>query len=286
MICCPFAWPWPAPGPRRKWRRCRHAPRPPGSQAGAGSRSSRPWGSRRHPAAPPGCESGWWTQGHADLLALEVGHALHARTLAGHQGLGFVDVVEDPEHLDVDTLRDGCGKGRGAGLTDLDGARSQSPGHFGAAAQLAVAHLVARAFLHLLGLLRIAPGQHHVLVADDHFAGLGLGGGAAQHAGSQQGQGREGMKGVAACAHGLSFCVWSRTGCVELERERSSLEMKATFACAAFVRAYAQNAEDRPALMRTDQGRACANLLWPAPAWPLWSATSAISNYFDSVLHG
>ncbi|MPN24216.1 hypothetical protein SDC9_171610 [bioreactor metagenome] len=134
----------------------------------------------------------------------------------------MVDVVGHPEHLDRHALRQRCGKRRRARLADLDGTTGQRARHLGTTAELAVAHLVAGGFFHRLGLLRIAPGQHHVLVADDHFLGRTLRLGQRQ-AGTPHGGSGSQCQGEAAGAAGAGNAAKGLHGSSESKGKRLSV---------------------------------------------------------------
>ncbi len=111
----------------------------------------------------------------ADFLALELRDRFHPRPVARDERLGIVDVVENPEQRDIDALRQSCRDRARAGFAELDRSRCERADHVGAAAELAVGHLVARRLFNFAARLRVAPGHHHVLIADHDFTGFGMG---------------------------------------------------------------------------------------------------------------
>ncbi len=110
--------------------------------------------------------------GIGDLLALEVGHCVDAGAVLRDQRFRVADVVEDPEELVRLAARH---RGRDAGradFADLHRARRHRLDHLAAAAELLPVDLVAGRLFDLLGFLRDAIRDDHVLVADGHFLRL------------------------------------------------------------------------------------------------------------------
>jgi len=126
---------------------------------------------------------------HAERLALQIGELADAGPVARDERFGVVDVVENPEQRQNDTLRESRHDRAGARFAHLYGARRNCADDVRAAAELAIRDLVSGGLLDGAACLCAAPRYHHVLIADDHLARIGLCVNGRENSGEHEGSG-------------------------------------------------------------------------------------------------
>ena len=111
-------------------------------------------------------------EGRRDLLALQVGQAVHARAVAGDQLLGVADVVQQPDHLHVHALAGSRRRRARADLADRHLAGRHGLDDVATAAEHLPVDLVAGRLLELALGHEHPEGDDHVLVGERHLLGL------------------------------------------------------------------------------------------------------------------